>query len=149
MSRLLSSLLVVLAGLILLADKFCLFLNIKFKNNYGFPDTEQFVWYFSQIIVLVLVIIAVQFKPYKISYYIPIYISFLQLYWLLFSPTFSDSSFFNWYVFGSSILFVISIFFISSFFKKDEEDKERLSVLENILDLTYLQIQRNKKSNEV
>ena len=148
MSRLLSSLLVVLAGLILLADKICVSFNIKFENNYGFPDTEQFVWYFSQIIVLILVIIAAQLRPYKVSYYIPIYVSFLQLYWLLFSPTFSDSSIFNWYVFGSSILFAISIFFISSFYNKNEEEKKRLSVLESVLDLTYLQIQRNKKKNE-
>jgi hypothetical protein len=148
MSRLFSSSLVVLAGIILLLDKICVYFDIHLENNHGFANTEQFAWLFSQIIVLLIVIFANQFKPYKISYFIPIYVSFLQLYWLFFSATYSDTSIFNWYVFGSSILFALSIFFISSFFNKDKEQKERLSLLESVLDLTYLQIQRSKKTNE-
>ena len=148
MSRLLSSLLIVVAGIILLSDKLSVYFNIKLTNNHGFVNSEQLIWATSQIITLLIVIFANQFKPYKISYFIPIYISFLQLYWIFFSPTFSDSSIFNWYVFGSSILFALSIFFISSFFNKDKEQKERLSLLESVLDLTYLQIQRSKKTNE-
>jgi hypothetical protein len=148
MSRLLSSLFVVIAGIILLLDKICVFFNIKLANNYGFGDTEQLAWASSQIISLLIIIFANLFKPYKISYFIPIYVSFLQLHWIFFSNTYSDSSIFNWFVLGSSILFALSIFFISSFFNKDKEQKERLSLLESVLDLTYLQIQRSKKTNE-
>ncbi|MFC4818132.1 hypothetical protein [Flavobacterium sp. GCM10023249] len=148
MSRLLSSILIIAAGAILLLDKISVYFNIKLNNNYGFADTEQLAWACSQTIALLIVIFANQFKPYKISYYIPIYISFLQLHWIFFSTTYSDTSIFNWFVFGASLLFALSIFFISSFFNKDKEQKERLSLLESVLDLTYLQIQRSKKTNE-
>ncbi|OWP83228.1 hypothetical protein BWK59_11670 [Flavobacterium davisii] len=146
MYRIFSSLGVVLAGLLLLSDVTLDFLGITFDNIYGFNSTSNFVFFVSQWISYLLIIVMVQLKPYRLSYISPIYINLLSLYWLFFSIKGDTKEYFYISVFGASILFLLLITFISFAFRKEKEENERVQFLEKFFDLTVLMV---RKRNEV
>ena len=130
--------------MILLSDAVVSHYDIQFKNTYGFNSATNYVFFVSQWIAFFLVIIASQFRPYRISYIVPIYITSLSFYWLYFTSEFDDKSYFNIYVFGFSILLLIVISLIALINTKEQkeiaEKKTKLELLENIFDLTMLRI---------
>ena len=130
--------------MILLSDGVVSHYDIQLKNNYGFNSTTNYVFFVSQWIAFLLVIIASQFKPYRISFIVPIYTVCLSFYWLYFTDQYSDKSYFSIYVLGFSILLLIVVTLIALINKKEEkerdEKKTKLELLENIFDLTILRI---------
>ena len=134
--------------MILLSDAVVSHYDIQIKNTYGFNSASNYVFFASQWIAFYLVIIASQFRPYRISYIVPIYIVSLSFYWLYFTNEFDNKSYFSIYVFGFSLLLLIVISVIALLNKEEEkvnnEKKTKLELLENIFDLTMLRI--NTKS---
>ncbi|MVO09781.1 hypothetical protein GOQ30_11485 [Flavobacterium sp. TP390] len=148
--RLIASFLVLVSGMILLSDLFVSYYNIEFKNIYGFNSTTNFVFWLSMMISQFLIIIAAQFKPYRISYLAPIYIISLSLYWIFFSNDYDNKSYFNIYVLGFSLALLVVISLISMIMNKEKVETEqknaKLKLLENIFDLTVLKIKKADKN---
>lgn len=144
--RLIASFLIILSGMILLSDIFVENFKIEFDNLYGFNSTSNFVFWLSMMISQFVIIIASQFKPYRISYIVPVYIISLSLYWIFFSDDFSNKSYFNIYVLGFSIALLIAISLISVLVNKEkaqeQENSSRLELFERIFDLTVLKIKK-------
>ena len=118
--RLIASFLVLVSGMILLSDLFVSYYNIEFKNIYGFNSTTNFVFWLSMMVSQLLLIIAAQFKPYRISYLAPIYIISLSLYWIFFSNDYDNKSYFNIYVLGFSVALLVVISLISMIMNKEK-----------------------------
>lgn len=150
MYRVLSSFGVVVAGFLLLSDVIVDHFNITFTKIYGFNSTSNFVFFVSQWISYLLLIVMIQFKPYRLSYIVPIYVNLLSLYWVFFSVIGDTKQYFVISVLGVSILFLILISFISISFRKEIEENiekdAKLEVLEKIFDLTVLMV---KKRNNI
>ena len=146
--RVIASFLVLVSGMILLSDLFVSYYNIEFKNIYGFNSTTNFVFWLSMMVSQLLLIIAAQFKPYRISYLAPIYIISLSLYWIFFSNDYDNKSYFNIYVLGFSVALLVVISLISMIMNKEkieaEQKNAKLKLLENIFDLTVLKIKKSR-----
>lgn len=146
--RLISSFLVILSGMILLSDLFVDHYNINFENTYGFSSTSNFAYSISIMISPLIIILASQLKPYRISYLVPIYIISLSLYWIFFSDEFSNKSYFNIYVFGFSIILLLVISLISILVNKEKQEaiatSSRMELLERVFDLTVLKIKKKQ-----
>lgn len=107
--RVLGSVLVALSGLVLFTDKVA---NFSFINNFGFIDTKTFLWVLSQTISPLLLAFSVVFRPYKVSYLIPIYIYVVQLYWV-FRPSIQfDDYLIQSYAIGSCVLYILMLYVI-------------------------------------
>lgn len=146
--RLIASFLVLVSGMILLSDIFVDYYGIEIANRYGFTTTSNFVYWISMMISQLLLIIAAQFKPYRISYLAPIYLISLSIYWIMFSGEFDNKSYFNIYVFGFSLLLLAILSLISMLVNKEKIEAEnknaKLKLLENIFDLTVLKIKKSR-----
>ncbi|MGG8497935.1 hypothetical protein ACQY1Q_16100 [Tenacibaculum sp. TC6] len=114
------SILVALSGLILFTDKVA---NFQLDNNFGFPDTETFLWVLCQSLSPILILIASLFNPYKTSYTIPVYIYSVQMYWIFQPNVTFDNIYLQAYAIGACIgylLLAFLIFKINSIKKKQE-----------------------------
>ena len=135
--RIVSSLLILIAGLVLVADVliFSKF-NINFKNNFGYSNTPNFIYAISQSIAVVIILITIilKLRPYKVVYLIPFYIEILQIQWV-FSDTYSEKSYFNIYVFGLTLIMAFIIVVINSLIKDEINKDAKISYLEAVLDL--------------
>ncbi|WP_130735482.1 hypothetical protein [Flavobacterium sp. J27] len=144
--RIIASFLVLVSGMILLSDLYVSHYHIEFKNIYGFNSTSNFVFWLSMMVSQLLLIIAAQFKPYRISYLAPIYLISLSLYWIFFSNDYDNKSYFNLYVLGFSLALLIIVSLISMIVNKEKIETEnknaKLKLLENIFDLTVLKIKK-------
>ncbi|TSE02680.1 hypothetical protein [Aquimarina algiphila] len=137
--RVFASVLVILSGLILFADKVT---NFNLENNFGFKSTKTFVWIFAQSLSPLLMAFASIFKPYKSSYIVPVYIYFIQIYWI-FKPTIKfDDYLLQTYAIGVSIIFLGLIYMINKMkpYKSEQrinnekfikETKETIAILKN------------------
>lgn len=121
--RMFGSLLVALSGLVLFTDKV---INFQLTNNYGFNDTQTFIWVLSQSLSPFLMAISIAFKPYKTAYLIPVYFYSIQLYWV-FNPNIKfDDSLLQIYAIGVSILFLLLAYVITNINNmKNKREKER------------------------
>jgi len=134
--RIIADILIALSGLILLSDKVLPQLNLE--NNFGFKDTKTLVWVFSQSISPIILILGVQLKPHKISYSIPVYLYFIQLYWV-FDPSLKfDDWLLHIYATGAAIGFVLLVWAINIFIHKAHRAKTKnLQVMQSLLDLYF------------
>jgi hypothetical protein len=131
--RVLGSILAILSGILLFSDKI---VQIQFTNTYGFADSQTFLWVLSQSLSPLVLIAASLFKPYRISYSVPVYFYFIQIYWIFDSSLKWDDSLLHIYAFGSALLFCITILIISHIFKVALKEREsKISFLEEMLDL--------------
>ena len=135
-SRIIGSLLVALSGLILFSDKVT---DFQLENNYGFADTQTFIWVLTQSLSPFLLVLASVFKPLKVVYTIPVYFYTIQLYWVFDSSIGFDDFIIQSYAIGTSILFVISTraLFIYKLLidKKHEQNKAVLEETQEIIGL--------------
>lgn len=141
--RLLASFFVILSGLVLVLDKFFVFYNIELSNNFGFTNSRNLIFFLSQGFSTILLIFASNLKPYRLFYVVPFYIVIIQYFWVFTSEADGDESFFNIYAIGSSILFIICLFFLDKILKRENKkkilNKKKISILEAILDLSTKQ----------
>ena len=102
--RIVGSIIVALSGLMLFSDKV---LTIELTNNFGFKNTSTFLWVLTQSLSPFLLVLASVFKPYRISYTIPVYFYTIQLYWV-FDPSLKmDDALLHLYAFGSVLGFLL------------------------------------------
>lgn len=124
--RVFGSFLVALSGFILFIDKVAK--GFHLENNFGYDDTETFLWVMSQTLSPLLLIIASLFKPFKTSYLIPIYIYAIQFYWIFKPNTLIDNGFLHLYATGFCLGFLLLsyvIFKFNSLKKKRELENEK------------------------
>ncbi|WP_299244080.1 hypothetical protein [uncultured Aquimarina sp.] len=105
--KILGSVLVILSGLILFTDKVT---NISLDNTYGFKSTKTFIWVLSQSLGPLIMAFATLLKPYRSSYAVPVYIYFIQVYWV-FKPSIKfDDFLLQTYAIGTCLLFIFLLY---------------------------------------
>lgn len=129
-----------------LVDKY----GIEFENLHGYNSTSNYVYWLSMMISPMILIIASQFKPYRLSYFAPIYVISLSLYWIFFTDDYNDKSYFNLYLIGFTIVLLIIISSIATVLNKEYLEKKsensRVELLERIFDLTVLKVKEKQKN---
>ncbi len=139
--RAVASILVALSGLPLLSDKVFTF---TLENNFGFEDTQTFLWVLTQSVSPLLLVVGANFKPYKLAYIFPVYLYSIQLYWVFDSGLYLDDPLLHVYAFGCVVVFIFLIRLIHiKLYKARQERTSRISLLERILDL-YIKIDGEK-----
>ncbi len=134
--RTFASVLVALSGIILFADKV---FPYELSNNFGFSDTQTFIWVFSQTLAPLLLIIGLVFRPYFISITIPVYIYFIQMYWVFSPGVRFDDALLQLYALGTVAGFVTLIAAINWYFHNATNQRQRtISQLEKALDLNLI-----------
>ena len=126
-----------LSGLILFADKVITF---ELAENYGFSDTQTFIWVFTQSISPLLIILGFMFRPYKIAITIPLYMYFIQLYWVFSPGVRFDDVLLQTYAIGAVAGFVALIIAINWFFHNASDQRQKtIGQLERALDLDLIE----------
>jgi len=134
--RTFASILVALSGLILFADKI---FPYELSNNYGFSDSQTFIWVFSQTLAPLLLVLGLVFRPYFISITIPVYIYFIQMYWVFSPGVRFDDALLQAYAIGTVAGFITLIAAINWYFHHATNQRQRtISQLEKALDLDLI-----------
>ncbi|XLS29210.1 hypothetical protein ACJD0Z_18685 [Flavobacteriaceae bacterium M23B6Z8] len=137
--KIFASVFIALSGIILFTDKV---FDWELSNTYGFKDSQTFIWAFTQTLSPLILAFGAALRPYRLSYTIPVYFYFIQLYWVF--NTQIDDSLLRIYAFGCCIAFIIVVISIDNLFRKALIDKSsKLNFLEKALDLS---IDLNRKS---
>lgn len=129
-----ASILIALSGAILFSDKV---IDFQLSNTFGYSDSATFVWVFTQTISPIILVIGSIFKPYKISYIIPIYFYCIQLIWVFDASLKFDNSLLQLYAIGCVLGFVfltLTINYIIS--KATKERNEKMNFLQQALNLS-------------
>ncbi len=140
--RFIGSIIIALSGLLLYLDKVLLLINFEGNQAFGFPDYTTFVWTFAQSIAPIIIILGGLFKPYIISYLIPIYCYSVQIAWILNPNIRLDNSYLHAYALGTCVgisILVLLVKKISLWRKQQEmlkdefqqETKEILNILKS------------------
>ena len=131
--RIFASLLVALSGLVLFTDKVTTF---GITSNFGFQDTQTFIWALSQSFSPLILILGSCLKPFRIAYTIPGYIYFIQIYWVFHPDIRFDDVFLQIYAIGFVSAFTTLIIVINYLFQGERDQEiEYHSNLEHYLDL--------------
>lgn len=77
--KLSGSFFIILSVAVLFTDKVTAF---GLTESYGYKNPETFIWMVAQSLGPVLFAIGALMRPYKLFYFIPIYIYFIQIYWV-------------------------------------------------------------------
>lgn len=134
--RTFASVLIAFSGLILLTDKIIIF---EFANTYGFADTQTLLWVIAQSVSPLLIMLGFIFKPYKISLTIPVYMYFVQLYWVFNPAVRFDDVYLQVYAIGAVAGFVSMVVAINWYFHRASDRRQRtISQLERALDLDLI-----------
>src|SRR5690606_7882942 len=134
--RTFASILVALSGLILFVDKI---FPYELSNNYGFSDSQTFIWVFSQTLAPLLLVLGLVFRPYFISITIPVYIYFIQMYWVFSPGVRFDDALLQAYAIGTVAGFITLIAAINWYFHHATNQRQRtISQLEKALDLDLI-----------
>ncbi|HSI70352.1 MAG TPA: hypothetical protein VK941_08980 [Gillisia sp.] len=135
--RTFASILVALAGIMLFADKV---ISIELAELYGFADSQTLIWVFTQSVSPLLLMVGLIFKPYKIALTIPVYMYFVQLYWVFNPGIRFDDILLQAYAFGAVLGFVTLVIAINWFFHRASAKRQRtIGQLERALDLDLME----------
>lgn len=134
--RIFGSVLVILSGVILFSDKI---VNISLENNFGFKSTKTFIWVLTQSLSPLLIAFATVLRPYVSSYLVPIYIYFIQVYWV-FKPSIRfDDYLLQTYAIGTCLIFVGLIYIFnrgkSIKLQQKRENEEFINETKKAIDL--------------
>lgn len=141
--RIIGSIFTILSGIILFADKIFYF---NFTNNFGFTDSQTFVWVFTQSVSPLIIIFGSMFKPYRIAYLVPIYFYTIQLYWV-FDPVLKlDDYLLHLYAVGVCFLVVVATFLLNRYFTRSVKTRNhQITLLEEMLDFS-LEINKKRRN---
>lgn len=108
-SSFLGTLIVILSGIILYADKIIVFFNWNFEmpSRYESYDFETFIWSISVTISPILLILAAHLKTYKLAYVIPLFCYTLQLWFIIYDLSIVDKDYLVWYAIASCIFIIM------------------------------------------
>ncbi len=112
--KIFASFLVILSGFILFADKVS---NFGLTNSYAFQDVQTFIWIITQTLSPLILCLGGLLRPYKLSYTAPVYIYFIQLYWVFNASKLGlDDVLLHVYALGFTIIVFIVVLLISLLF---------------------------------
>ncbi|WP_445711195.1 hypothetical protein [Flavobacterium sp.] len=129
-NRIIGTFLVILSGLITYSDK----LGFEFDYNFGYSSTDNFIFAITTTLSPIILAIGANFRPLRISFIFPIFIFSANLFWMV-SDDDSDMGYSYHYAFAVVICFVLLILFVDKFIKKEKYYKNKVSLLEALLDL--------------
>lgn len=137
-----------ITGPLFMADVIFEKFNITVSNTYGFSSSGNYIFHIFQWFTFLLILFIVQFKPYRISYFSPIYVILLSLYWVYFTNEYTDKTYFNVYVLGVTLALLLGLKVLSKIYdqnkQEDLEKSSKLKMLESFFDLTVLRIKKDK-----
>lgn len=135
--RTFASIIIAFSGLILFTDKV---ITLEFSNNYGFADTQTLLWVFAQSVSPLLIMLGFVFKPYKIALTIPVYMYFVQLYWVFNPAVRFDDVYLQVYAIGAVAGFVALVVAINWYFHQASDRRQKtIGQLERALDLDLME----------
>ncbi|KIX19689.1 hypothetical protein SY27_17930 [Flavobacterium sp. 316] len=129
-NRIIGTFLVVLSALITYTDK----LGFELDYNFGYSSTENFIFALTTTLSPIILAIGANFRPLRISFVFPIFIFSANLFWMV-SDNDSDMGYSYHYAFAVVICFILLILFVDKFIKKEKYYKNKVSLLEALLDL--------------
>ncbi len=137
-----ASFLVVFSGLILFTEKITTF---GITETYGYNSTKTFIWVLCQTLSPILLCFGAFLRPYRLFYFIPVYIYFIQLFWIFNPETYYlDDPLLHVYAFGfclGAFCFLLFVIFIAK-----KASKTNQILLKNIRKATrFLVIEVRKK----
>lgn len=124
------TILVILSALITYTDK----LGIELDYNFEYNSTTNFIYAFTTTLSPIILAIGANFRPLRSSYIFPIFVYSANLFWILSSEK-SDMGYSWYYAAAVCISFVVFILFVDRFIKKENYYKNKVNVLEALLDL--------------
>ncbi len=121
--RIIASILIALSGLLLYLDKVFIFIGFEGHSTYGFSNYSNFVWNLTQSIAPLLMIIAFRFRPYYLSFLIPIYCYAIQIAWIYQPDLYMDDIQIHLYAIGTCSFFILLLLLINkiSLWRKQQE----------------------------
>lgn len=132
--RIFASICIALSGLILYSDKV---FSFQLENNFGFKSTQTFIWVLSQSVSPLLLILGSVFKPFKVSYTIPLYLYAIQTIWIFNANLRFDDVLMQTYAVGTVIGFVLLTIAINTVLNRTKTINEsKITLLEKALDLS-------------
>lgn len=129
----LASILVALSGFVLYSDKALVYVNWLFEvpEKFAFSGVnfQTYVWLLSQTISPLLLVIGSFFRPFRISYIVPVYCYTLQMFFIFLDYQLIDDEYLQLYVMGTTLLFTGFLFtllhlkklYLKSEFKKAQD----------------------------
>lgn len=109
------SIFTILSGLVLYADKVVVLTGFEFSNNFGFNNTETFIWMISQTLSPLLLLIGIFIGSYRYTVIVPIYAYLLQLIFIS-NPKYLDNDVVLGHIFIA--LAAVSLFVLIYYFRK-------------------------------
>ena len=141
---------IVISGILLIMDVILDKFNIQFSNTFGFNSSSNFVFFISQWLAIILIIVSNKLNPFNISFFSPIYFLGLNFYWLIFTRDYNSKDLFSFSVFGISVICVALLVLIANKYKiyndKQKALSKKMEMLENILDLSILKAKKDSKN---
>jgi len=127
LDKLLGSFLIIFSVAILFTDRVTTF---GITNTYGFKDPETFIWIVSQSFSPILLAIGAMMRPYRVFYFVPVYIYSIQIYWV-FDPTLQvDDPLLHLYAAGCSV--GVFIFFCIALYLTKQLTRTNRILIRNI-----------------
>jgi hypothetical protein len=124
--------LIILSGLILYADKLFVHFNIELNNLYGWPSTEDLVWVVSQSLSPILLLVAAYLRPYIFAVVVPAFCYALQLGFIFTEELIFDRHLTWVYLIGSITLMLVAIYALKK--RLEDIDFQRNIEYYNLLD---------------
>lgn len=125
--KLLGSFFIILSVAILFTDKVTTF---GLTESYGYRNPETFIWMITQSLSPILFIFGALLKPYRFFYFVPIYIYFIQIYWVFDHTLKIDDPILHLYAIGFSI--GAFVFFCLFIYLTKQLTKTNLILIKNI-----------------
>lgn len=105
--------LIALSGCILYLDKAFNYVGYEGQVNSDYYDFDTLVWVMCQTISPILIIVGANFKPFRISYVIPLYCYCLQVYYVFFDLRIVEKEYTPYYAFVTAI----GVYFLITYLK--------------------------------
>ncbi len=123
-TKIVGSILVALSGSCLFLDKVLLFLEIEGSNKFGFYSYADFIWVLmTSLVPIALGMLFIIFRPYIISYLIPLYCYTIQITWT-FQPSIpADDIYLHLYAIGSCVVAIVMIVGFNSIIRYTKREK--------------------------
>ncbi|WP_148639236.1 hypothetical protein [Aquimarina longa] len=121
--KIFASFLIILSGVVLFTDKIT---DFGINETLGFEDTQTMIWILCQTLSPLLLCIGGILKPYKLFYSVPLYLYFIQFFWI-FNPSYKmDDFLLHVYAIGFCIGVFLFLALLIFFIKKVRENSKKL-----------------------
>lgn len=134
---LIGSVVVVLSGIMLISDKI-LPDDFTLDNTHGFKDTQTYIWVLTQTLSPIFLLIAAQLRAYRVSYIVPFYMYFIQIYWIYDPGLRWDDWLLHIYAAGATILATLVAALLHYYLYKSRIARnDRMTLLENLVEAAF------------